>query len=149
MERKHTDFDNLFNIVSWSMTLQDHLREQLNFEVTDQTDYMIGLHLIDLVNEEGYLTEEVDAVAAQLGCKQTQIALVLSRLQHFDPPGVFARNLGECLKLQIRALDWLNPAIKILLDNLKLLAEHNFPALVKLCAMSIIEINDIAEQIKT
>ena len=87
MERKHTDFDNLFNIVSWSMTLQDHLREQLNFEVTDQTDYMIGLHLIDLVNEEGYLTEEVDAVAAQLGCKQTQIALVLSRLQQFDPPG--------------------------------------------------------------
>ena len=50
---------------------------------------------------------------------------------------------------RIRALDRLNPAIEILLVNLKLLAERNFPALVKLCAMSIIEINDIAEQIKT
>lgn len=146
MEKGHTDFENPFNTVSRGMTLQDHLREQLNFEVTNQTDYMIGLHLIDFVNEEGYLTEDVHAVATQLGCKQTQIALVLNRLQYFDPPGVFARNLGECLKLQIREL---NPAIEILLDNLKLLAEHNFSALAKLCDMSINAISDIAEQIKT
>ena len=149
MERTHTDVDNMLNTVSRSTTLRDHLREQLNFEVTDRTDYTIGLHLIDLVNEEGYLTENIETVAVQLGCKQTQIALVLSQLQHFDPPGVFARNLGECLKLQIRELDWLNPATEILLDNLKLLAERNFPALIKLCAISINEINDIAEQIKT
>ena len=66
MERTHTDVDNMLNTVSRSTTLRDHLREQLNFEVTDRTDHTIGLHLIDLVNEEGYLTENIETVAAQL-----------------------------------------------------------------------------------
>ena len=146
----HTSFDNqLARTDSSNVVLQDHLREQLNFEITDPIHRAIGLHLISMVNEDGYLVEDLDAVAKGLGCQQAQINLTLNRLQRFDPPGVFARNLGECLKLQMREIGQLNQATEILIDNLQLLAARNFSALAKLCAISTDEIGGIAEHIKT
>ena len=63
---------------------------------------MIGRHLVDLVDEAGYLTGDLDAVAERLGAPQSEIEAVLAILQTFDPPGVCARNLSECLTIQLR-----------------------------------------------
>ena len=93
-------------------SLADHLRGQLNVDVEDAVDRMIGIHLIDLVNEAGYLTGDIDAVAEMVGCPPEQVEATLNRLQKFDPPGVFARNLTECLALQLRDRNRLDPAMQ-------------------------------------
>jgi RNA polymerase sigma-54 factor len=72
----------------------------------------------------------------------------LARLQQFDPPGAFARDLPECLALQLRDRDRLDPAMQALLNNLPLLAARNIPALVKLCGVDAADIADMIAEIK-
>ena len=85
---------NLEAFVSAEATLTDHLGEQLALAIPDAVGRMIGRHLIDLVDEAGYLTGDLDAVAERLGAPQSEIEAVLAILQTFDPPGVCARHLS-------------------------------------------------------
>ena len=73
---------------------------------------MIGQHLIDPVDEAGYLTGDLDAVAEKLGAPLAEIEAVLGVLQAFDPPGVCARNLSECLAIQLKERDRFDPAMR-------------------------------------
>ena len=147
-EKRPLDFDNLIQTAGSNLTLRDHLREQLPFELTDQTAYMIGLYLIDLLDEAGYLVEDLDNVAVQLGCQRGRLEPILDRLQTFDPPGVFARTLAECLQIQLRETEQLNPATEALLCNLDLLAEYNFPVLAQQTGLPDCKIRDAAKTIK-
>jgi RNA polymerase sigma-54 factor len=104
----------------------------------------VALHLLDQLDDNGYLGGTLDAIASLLGCDQAQVETVLARVQQFDPPGVFARNLPECLALQLRDRNRLDPAMKRLLDNLPLLAARNIPALVRVCR---VDAEDVAEMI--
>jgi RNA polymerase sigma-54 factor len=129
-------------------TLREHLIEQLQLDLPQGAERLIGLHLIDLVDEAGYLRENLDEVALRLGCPAGQVAAVLSRLQQFDPPGVFARSLSECLALQLRDRDRLDPAMATLLDHLGLLAQAEFPALIKLCGVLPDDLPEMIAEIK-
>ena len=62
---------------------------------------MIGRHLVDLVDDAGYLTGDLEAIADRLGAPQSEVEAVIAILQTFDPPGVCARNLSECLAIQL------------------------------------------------
>ena len=88
-------------------------------------DRVIAFYLLDQLDEAGYLRRELDGAAERLGCRPEQVERVLARLQEFDPPGVFARDLAECLALQLRDRNRLDPAMQALLDNLPLLAARN------------------------
>ena len=115
--------------MSAEATLADHLAEQLALAIADPVRRMIGRHLIDLVDEAGYLTGDLDAVAEQLGAPLSEIEAVLAILQTFDPPGVCARNLSECLAIQLRERNRFDPAMQALLAHLDLLARRDFAAL--------------------
>lgn len=121
--------------LSGAESLRDHLEAQLNIECADPIDRAIGLALIDLLDEAGYLTAELATLAEQLGCPLARVESVLARVQRFDPTGVFARSLKECLALQLREKNRLDPAMQALLDNLELLAARNLPALMKVCGV--------------
>jgi RNA polymerase sigma-54 factor len=110
----------------------DHLTEQLNLSITDPAERLIGVHLIHMVDEAGYLQGSLDELAEKLGAPESLIAKVLTALQGFDPPGVFARNLAECLALQLKELNRYDPQIARLLDNLPLLGSHNLSALTEI-----------------
>jgi RNA polymerase sigma-54 factor len=125
-------------------TLHDHLLAQLSLDSADPVDRMIGAHLVDMVDEGGYLRGELADVAERLGCAVERVAATLTLLQRFDPPGVFARNLPECLALQLRDRNRLDPAMQALLDNLPLLASRNAPALMQLCG---VDADDLAEMV--
>src|SRR5207248_4488104 len=77
-------------------------------------------------------------------CLSSEVERVLVRLQEFDPPGVFARDLAECLALQLRDRNRLDPAMQLLLDNLPLLAARNAPALLRICG---VDAEDLAEMV--
>jgi RNA polymerase sigma-54 factor len=111
--------------------LSDHLEAQAQMLLRTQADRLIGQHLIDGLNEAGYLTVELDAVAEVLGAELGDVEAVLGALQTCDPVGVFARSVAECLALQLRERDRLDPMMQRLIDNLGLVAEHNMAALMK------------------
>ena len=124
---------NLEQTLSDAITLREHLAAQLNMDVGNAGDRMIGLHLIDMLDEAGYLTGDVALVAQLLGCPVERVKRTLAVLQTFDPPGIFARDLAECLGLQLKDRNRLDPAIQILLDNLDLLAKRDLVALTRMC----------------
>lgn len=90
-------------------TLRDHLLWQLHLSPLSPRDRRIGIALIDAIDEDGYLREALDAVRdallPEMEVGEEEIATVLCQLQRFDPVGVGARNLAECLSLQLQALD--------------------------------------------
>ena len=108
-------------------TLREHLLEQIGTDLSDQGNQLVALHLLDQLDENGYLGGTLASIATLLGCDLARVEAVLARLQQFDPPGVFARDLPECLALQLRDRNRLDPAMKCLLDNLPLLAARNIP----------------------
>ena len=130
-------------------SLQDHLRSQLSLDVGDMVDRLIGVQLIDLVNEAGYLVGDIDAVADSVGTTVERVEGTLSRLQRFDPPGVFARTLAECLAIQIKERDHLDPAMQAMLSRLDLLARNDVPALCKVCSQSTEDVLDMISEIKS
>lgn len=119
--------------LSETPSLQDHLREQLQVEITDPVERIIGLHLIDLVDERGYLPEDISSICEALGCTGEEVEAVLKQMQRFDPAGVFARNLSECLAIQLREKDRLDPAMEKLLAHLDLMAAGETQRLARLC----------------
>jgi RNA polymerase sigma-54 factor len=105
-----------------SETLAEHLTEQLHMVVLSPADRLIGQHLIGMVNEAGYLTGDIPGIAEALGTDMAHVESVLEILRGFDPPGVFAADLKECLALQLKDRDRLDPAMQRLLDHLPLVA---------------------------
>jgi RNA polymerase sigma-54 factor len=125
-------------------TLREHLIEQIGTDIPDHADRVIAVYLLDQIDETGYLRGDLDEAAARLGCAAARIEGVLARLQELDPPGIFARSLPECLALQLRDRDRLDPAMQRLVDNLPLLATRNTAALMRLCE---VDAEDLAEMI--
>ena len=130
-------------------TLREHLLEQIRTDLSDPADRVIALHLLDLLDEAGYLRGELEGVAHLLGCDLERVRTVLGRLHQFDPPGVFARDLPECLALQLRDRNRLDPAMQALLDNLPLLAARNIAALVRVSRVDAADVADMIAEIKS
>jgi RNA polymerase sigma-54 factor len=130
-------------------TLREHLLEQIRTDLSDPVDRVIALHLLDLLDEAGYLRAGLAGVGELLGCEIGRIEAVLVRLQQFDPPGVFARDLPECLALQLRDRNRLDPAMQALLGNLPLLAARNIAALLRLCGVDAADMADMIAEIKS
>ncbi|MEI8393263.1 MAG: RNA polymerase factor sigma-54 [Rhodospirillaceae bacterium] len=139
---------NLEQTLTGDISLRDHLSGQLNVDLAHPADRLIGTALIDLLDETGYLTVDLGEIAEQFGCTVERVEQVLAVLQHFDPPGIFARSLKECLAIQLRDLDRLDPAMQTLLNHLDLLAARNLPALIKVCGVDAEDIADMLGEIR-
>ena len=123
-------------------TLKDHLLWQLEleFENLDSRTMAIGQAIIDAVNDDGYLTDELDVIRSTLApdflVSTEEIETVLKRIQSFDPVGVGARSVSECILLQLDQLDadteGLIAARKIAADHLELVAEQQYGVLKRL-----------------
>ncbi|NJO33782.1 MAG: RNA polymerase factor sigma-54 [Rhodospirillales bacterium] len=139
---------NLEEFVAAGGSLADHLIEQLHLAVTDPAERLIGAHLIHMVDEAGYLQGNIEEVATKLGAADSLVAKVLATLQGFEPPGVFARNLAECLALQLKDRNRYDPQIARLLDNLPLLGSHNLAALKRAVGVDADELVEMITEIK-
>jgi RNA polymerase sigma-54 factor len=129
-------------------TLSEHLNDQLNLTIENQAQRLIGQYLIGMVNEAGYLTGDIGAAADALGCPETEIETVLAILQGFDPAGVFARDLKECLALQLKDQDRYDPAMQKLVANIELVAKRDFAALKSICGVDLDDIKDMIAEVR-
>ena len=143
-----TEDANLEEFVAATRSLADHLTEQLHLMVTDPAERLIGVNLIHMLDEAGYLPGSLDDVAMRLGAPIELVERVLATLQGFDPPGVFARNLAECLALQLKDANRYDPQIARLLDNLALLGSHNLSALRRAVGVDGDELVEMVAEIK-
>lgn len=129
------DYDAANNTAA-EISLHDHLTAQLNVSIAERTDRLIGAYLIDQVDENGYLRADLEDIATRLGVNSLRVQSLLTHLQTFEPTGVFARNLKECLSLQLREIGELDKPMQALLDNLELLARHDVKKLAKACGLA-------------
>jgi len=139
---------NLEETVAGKSSLRDHLNEQVAMSLSDPVDRMIGVQLIDMLDESGYVVGELDQVADTLGCPPDRVEKVLGVLQTLDPTGIFARNLAECLALQLKERDRLDPAMQTMLDHLDLLARRDLGGLMRVCGLDAEDIADMLAEIR-
>ncbi len=140
--------DALEQTLSREVSLREHLLEQIAVDLSDPTDRIIGYALVEQLDEAGYLSGELSQVASRLGCPLARVQATLARLQQFDPPGVFARDLAECLALQLKDRDRLDPAMQALLSHLDLLARGERDRLLRLCQVDGEDLADMIAEIK-
>ncbi|RVP54316.1 RNA polymerase factor sigma-54 [Sinorhizobium medicae] len=139
---------DLDDFVASRKTLREALIEQLPFALGSASDRLIAQYLIDQLDDAGYLHADLAETAERLGSASEDVTRVLDVLQQFDPPGVFARTLGECLGLQLRARNRLDPAMEALVGNLDLLARRDFASLKKICGVDEEDLIDMFAEIR-
>ena len=130
------------------VTLADHLAGQIAFALPDPVDRLIARDLVDALNDAGYLEADLREVAERLGVPAARVEAVLRVCQTFDPAGLFARSLAECLALQLRARDHLDPAMEALVGHLELLARRDFAALRRICGVEEDDLLDMLAEIR-
>jgi len=138
------DGNVLEQTIGETISLRQHLTAQLGEAYDTPADRIIGAYLIDLLDGAGYLPEDLSIVSAALECSSEDVDRVLKVVQGFDPAGVFARSLKECLALQLAELNRLDPAIMAMLENLDLLAKRDLAKLKRVCD---VDDEDLAEMI--
>jgi len=134
--------------LSGEATLREHLSNQVNMIFADPDQRMIASLLVDYLDEAGYLRSELEEIAGRLSISIAEVENVLIRAQECDPPGVFARNLGECLALQLRDRDRLDPAMEALVKNLDRLARREAGALKRICGVDDEDLADMVSEIQ-
>ncbi|HEY3364460.1 MAG TPA: RNA polymerase factor sigma-54 [Symbiobacteriaceae bacterium] len=130
-------------------TLQEHLTAQLLLSGLDASGRRIGEFLIGSMDDHGYIGITLAEVADRFGVTEEAVTLVLNTIQGFDPPGVGARSLRECLLLQWATLDDGNPLVPALIDRLDDLGEGRITRLAEELGVTPMEIQGAADMIRT
>ncbi len=130
------------------VTLHEHLMTQLGVAVTDPIYRAIGERLIDAVDEAGYIKDDLGELAEQLGTSLQMVEEVLATVQKFDPAGVGARNLAECLTLQLIEQNRLDPAMQSLLANLDLIGKGQLAQLQRKCGVDEDDFKEMIAEIR-
>ena len=129
------------------ITLHDHLAEQAG-AVLAGADLMIARHLIDQIDECGYLQADLLELASRLGVALDRVERALEVVQGFDPVGVGARDLAECLALQAKEADRYDPAMARLIAHLDLLAKGALAQLKRVCRVDDEDLADMIAELR-
>ncbi len=126
---------DLEGAVAHDETLREHLLEQVRMDIDNPVQQIIARKLVDMLDDAGYLREDTAPVAGMLGVSAEEIESVIQKLQQFEPAGVFARDLTECLRLQLADMDRLDPVMEKMLAHLELIGKGDLAQLRKVCAV--------------
>jgi len=141
------DFDATANVSS-SLSLNEYLHQQLNLAGLSAADRLIAARLIDETDEGGYLRTTIEEVAKDLGADEANVEAVLHVCQGFDPTGVMARSIPECLALQLKERGRYDPAMEAMIQNLALVAKHDMKTLSDLCGVGKEDLMDMMAELR-
>lgn len=138
-------------------SLQSHLLWQLNLAPMSDTDRLIAVTLIDSINGQGYLEDSLEEICAgfdpELDIELDEVEAVLHRIQQFEPAGIGARNLGECLLLQLRQLPadtpWMAEAQRLVSDFIDLLGSRDYSQLMRRMKLKEDELRQVIELVQS
>jgi RNA polymerase sigma-54 factor len=143
-----TDDRDLEDLVANRPSLRDHLSEQLRLTLEDREQRLIGAYLIALLDPAGRLSAEPAAIASALGVDAARVEAVRQRMMRFEPVGMFARSLAECLAAQLAEKNRLDPAMQALLEHLELLARRDLKRLLTICGVDWDDLQDMIGEIR-
>ncbi len=147
--RLRDDFSGLESVESIPLTLREHLLSQLNTDLTDFREKLVGRYLVESVDDTGYLTLDLKEAALRLGCSKEFLEETLAKLLEFDPPGVCARSLHECLRMQLIDREKLDSSMERLLANLDLLAQGKLEKLAKIVGCDLETLRTKIQEIRS
>jgi RNA polymerase sigma-54 factor len=142
------DDSSLEAFIAAPTSLHQHLENQLGCYDTDDLTRLIAGHMIDQIDQTGYLLEPIETIAERLGVPLKRVEIALEVVQGFAPTGIGARNLAECLRLQLIERDRLDPAMAALVDHLELLAKREFAALRRVCQVDEEDLADMVAELR-
>jgi RNA polymerase sigma-54 factor len=129
------------------LSLHEHLLAQAG-ESLDGMDFLIAGQIIEQVDEAGYFLASLLDIAQRLGAPLHEVERVLGIVQTFDPAGIAARSLSECLALQAKDANRYDPAMARLIANLDYLAKGNLPALKRICGVDDEDLADMIRELR-
>jgi RNA polymerase sigma-54 factor len=141
------DYDVTANATS-NISLNKHLHDQLQIAGLSVADNLIGARLIDETDESGYLRTTIEDVARELGADEANVEAVLQVCQGFEPTGVMARSIPECLALQLKERGRYDPAMEAMIENLALVAKHDMKALSELCGVDKEDLTEMLAELR-
>lgn len=147
-DREHMD-RFLEEGISQEKSLKEVVLDQIHLTFQTLKERFIAIHLLDYLSDSGYLQEEYLQLVEQLHCEPSDITKVLTICQSFEPVGIFARSLQECLTIQLRERNRLDPWMRKLVAHLDLVALGNMPAIEKRCGIPQEELPFMITEIKT
>ena len=148
-ENKNTSLSEVIeNTVANKISLKEHLTNQITLSF-DKKDQSIAISLIDYLHPSGWLIHPVEDIAKELIKPLDYIEKIIQQLQCLEPIGIFAKNLSECLKIQLQEKGILDNKYQILIDNLSLITNGKIKTLTKMCAIENDKIIQMVNIIKT
>ncbi len=138
------DFDSF---AARDISLREHLMAQAGSSLSGRQLFLVQ-QIIEHIEPTGYVGEDLMATAHRLGVPMAEMETALSELQRFDPTGVGARNLSECLAIQAREADRYDPCMAKLIDNLDLVAKGAFDQLKRMCRVDDEDLHDMLIELR-
>lgn len=139
---------SLENTLSNELSLRDHLNDQLNLAVLDHAVRAVAQAIIDSIEPDGYFRDSLEDMSERLGCTQAVAEAALTAVQGMDPTGIGARDLKECMKLQLIEQDRYDPAMAAMVERLELLGKQDYPALMRECGVDQEDLVDMIRELK-
>ncbi len=142
------DLPGLEETLASDVSLAEHLDAQLTEAGVSAIERMIGAALIDAVDDWGYMRGDVREIGRQLGAEEADVLRVLTLMQGFEPTGVMARDIPECLTLQLKERERFDPAMEKLIQNLDLLAKSQMERLQLICGVDREDLIDMIAEVR-
>jgi len=143
-----TDGEGFEGALTREKTLAEFLEDQSAICGFNPAERAVAFALIGAVDDGGYLRTSTLEVAERLGCSEALVEAVLKRCQGFEPTGVFARDVPECLRLQLQEIDRCDPAMDALLNNLELLAKRDMAGLKRACGVDDEDLREMIGELR-
>lgn len=142
------DLPGLEETLTQDISLAEHLDAQLTEAGLTPIERMIGGVLIDAIDDWGYMRADTREIAQRIGAREDQVLHVLAIMQGFEPTGVMARDIPECLTLQLKERGRFDPAMEKLVQNLDLLAKGHFDRLMTACGIDREDLTDMIGEVR-
>ena len=142
------DLPDFADTLTESVTLAQHLEAQMAAAGFDAKERLIGAVLIDQVDDWGYCRADPLELAMQLGCPEADVLAVLTRMQGFEPAGIMARSIAECLTIQLKERNRFDPAMAAFIERLDLLGKGDLAKLQAACGVSREDLEDMIAEVR-
>ena len=143
------------NTLEQKKNLREHVNEQINIDINNNDEKLIAQKFLEYIDSNGYIKDnDVNKIFEKLQAQNFNITLALiertlKKIQEFDPPGIFARNLSECIEIQLKLKKLFNSKYHFLVRNLELLARNDINTLSKKTRIKKNELIRMIKNIKT
>jgi RNA polymerase sigma-54 factor len=129
-------------------SLREDIAQQIRLAFSDQTDRLIAAHMLSLLEPSGRLSVPDEKIAAALACEPDRVSAIRARMMRFEPVGMFAASLKDCLAVQLAERNRLDPAMAALLDNLDMLARRDLRRLQAVCGVDAEDLADMVAELR-